>query len=195
MAHVITITGPSGAGKSTTLQYLLEHEDDHFKPVMTSKYATRPEHAGARGEVICVDAIPPTCDLVYEQYGERYGLKLETILDHLVQGRSPVVILNDIRAVEDVRNYWGGMVRSLFIFRRSPSREQYHQLAELRQVNTEEESPEVRYQKAKALYRIYIENIHLFDHVILNSGTFDELRDQVHQIVLGLRQDPNWPLS
>lgn len=194
MAHVITITGPSGSGKSTTLSYLLAYEDLNFSPVMVPKYTTRPPHAGDFGEVIHKDPIPDGCDLVYEQYGVRYGLELRTIFAHLTDGFSPIIILNDIRAVEDVRNCWRGLVRSLFIFRKSPSREQYNELARIRGVSKEKESPEVRYQKAKALYRIYIENIPLFDHVILNSGTFNELKAQVEQIVKGLGQDPNWPL-
>jgi guanylate kinase len=192
MAHVITITGPSGAGKSTTLRYLLESANDGFKPVMVPKFTTRPQHTDDEGEVTCVDAIPEECDLVYEQYGVRYGLALETIFEHLACQQSPIIILNDIRAVEDVRNCWKGLVRSIFIFRKLSLKE-YRALVESRGVS-DEESPDVRYQKAQTLYRIYIENIHLFDHVILNSDTFDELNKQVKEIVRGLRQKPNWPL-
>jgi hypothetical protein len=50
------------------------------------------------------------------------------------------------------------------------------------------EAGEVRFEKARTIYRIYIENIYLFDHVIINSGTFEELEVQVGQIVKSLEQ-------
>jgi guanylate kinase len=129
MSHVITITGPSGAGKSTTIRYLLDNADDGFRPKLVPKYTTRPKHLDDQGEVICVNVIPGKCDLVYEQYRERYGLQLSTIFDLVKDQYSPIVILNDIRAVEDVRNCLKGLVRSVFIFRESPSLDKYRAVA------------------------------------------------------------------
>lgn len=193
MPHVLTLTGPSGSGKSTALSYLLKCADDYFKPILTPKYTTRPARLDDSGEAICVDAIPSECDLVYEQYGVRYGLELKTLFDHLVRGNSPIVILNDVRTVEDVRSALGGMVRSLFVFREGPRVESYRKLAQSRNVPNEEDLQR-RFNKAQAIYRIYIENIHLFDHVIINSGNLKDLRTQARQIVKGLRQAHNWPL-
>ena len=138
------------------LRYLLDYEFTRFKPMMVPKFTTRPPHADDKGEVICVQNIPEECDLAYEQYGARYGVALETIFAHLAKQQSPIIILNDIRAVEDVRNCWKGLVRSIFIFR-SLSLDEYEKLVELREVG-EEEDPKVRYRKAQTLYRIYIEN-------------------------------------
>jgi guanylate kinase len=189
MPHVITLTGPSRAGKSTTLEYLLKHASDRFEPVIVPKHTTRSSRRDDTGEVLC-QGIPPECDLIYELYGERYGLKSSTLFEHISHGRSPLVILNDVRAVEDVRNAFRELVRSIFIFRHNPSSDIYHQeLIDSRG----KEAAEPRFQKAQTIFRIYIENIHLFDHVIVNSGYESELRTQVAQIVKGL-EDPNWPL-
>jgi guanylate kinase len=202
MPHVITITGPSGAGKSTALRYLLEcaQEGDALRPVMVPKYTTRPPHDDDQGEVICVETIPLECDLVYEQYGARYGLELRTIFDSIKGRQSPVVILNDVRAVEDVRNALGGLFKSVFIFRESPNRERFRELAYEKGLRDErgeidEQELERRFRKAQTIYRIYIENIHLFDHVIINSGTLQQLKTQVKQIIEGLSQDWTWPLQ
>lgn len=199
MPHVITITGPSGAGKSTTLRFLENCGNRVFRPEMVPKYTTRPPHEDDEGEVICVEHLPAQCDLVYEQYGDRYGLELRDIFDLVAEGKSPIVILNDVRAVEDVRNTLGGLVRSIFVFMESPTLERFKKLARTKGLLDEEgkiskEDLELRLGKAQALYRIYIENIHLFDHVIINCGSFDDLDLQVKQIVKGLRQDRNWPL-
>jgi guanylate kinase len=153
-----------------------------FKPELVRKQTTRPPREHDRD---CIaGGILPECDLVYEQYGERYGLALQTLIDHLAEGRSPIVILNDVRAVEDIRNTFRERVRSIFIFRHDPLSEEYHQeLITSRGLD----AGEIRFEKARTIYRIYIENIHLFDHVIINSGTLDELEIQIRQIVRSLR--------
>lgn len=204
MPNVITITGPSRAGKSTTVGYLLRCADETFRPTLVPKYTTRaPRDVDSDNEVICiprdidggrevncVSRIPDECDLVYEQYGDRYGLKMQTIFELIEKGQSPVVILNDVRAVEDVRASLRELVRSVFVFREDPATQEYRQkLIDYRG----REAAEPRFRKAQTIFRIYIENIHLFDHLVINSGTCEQLEIQVKQIVKGLI-DPNWPL-
>lgn len=194
MAHLITLTGPSGCGKSTALTYFLRAQRTGFKPMVIPKYTTRSRRDDDGGEVISgCERLPQNCDLVYEQYGVRYGLALEDIFSFLAEGASPLVILNDVRTVEDVREALGPQVRSLFIFRESPSLERYMALGEKRG-SANEVDLQRRFRKAEAIYRIYIENIHLFDHVILNAFGRRELRRQVVKVVHGLEADTNWPL-
>ena len=95
MPHVITLTGPSGAGKSTTLRYFLDYANSSFRPEMVPKYTTRPPHDDDEGEVICGKVIPDKCDLVYEQYGVRYGLELETIFDLVAKEKQELEILSN----------------------------------------------------------------------------------------------------
>lgn len=194
MPHVITITGPSGAGKSTTLRYLLKKDNKTFHPVMVSKYTDRPKHKDDQGEVICLEQLPESCDLCYVQYSANYGIALNTLLEHIKQGESPIVILNDIRAVEDVRSIFGEMVRSIFVFRESPTRERFEKLAKTKGL-VDEEDIQRRFLKAQTLYRIYIENIHIFDNVLINSGTRTELKVQLTQFVKSLNLSNNWPLT
>lgn len=106
------------------------------------------------------------CDLVYEQYGNRYGIRLEKIYELLKNGFSPVVILNDIRTVEDIKSSLGKQCFSLFIFREIPNLQNYIKQAEKR--NESRDVVNTRFEKATAIYRIYIENIHIFDKLILN---------------------------
>jgi guanylate kinase len=192
MPHVITITGPSGAGKSTTLRYLLNEKKKYFDPVMVPKFTDRPHHNDDQDEVICVEEVPSYCDLKYMQYRACYGLALNTLYQHITAGQSPIVILNDVRAVEDVRNVFGGIVKSLFIFRESPTMERFIEIT--KEKGLAEKEIGQRFQKAQTLYRIYIENIHIFDHVIINSGTPAQLMHLVKLIVDSLQQRQNWPL-
>lgn len=187
MPYVITITGPSRAGKSTTVDYLQSEANDHFRPKLVRKHTTRRRRQDdEHDEVRCVDGdLPEECDLVYEQYRSRYGLDSSELVESIANGESPVVVLNDVRAVEDVRNAFRERVRSIFIFRHDPLSDEYRK--EL--IESRGEAGEVRFKKAQTIYRIYIENIHLFDHVIINTGSFEELEMQVKQIVKSLEEN------
>jgi guanylate kinase len=193
MPNVITLTGPSGSGKSTALGYFLKAKNRIFKPVLIPKYTTRAPRDDDSGEALCVASIPSECDLVYEQYGVRYGLDSQKLFDCLAAGNSPIVILNDVRTVEDVRTALGPVVRSVFVFREGPSLEKYRELGRSRNVQNEGDLSR-RFNKAQAIYRIYIENIHLFDHVIINGRNRSALKTQVQRIVTGLSGVKSWPL-
>lgn len=187
----ITLTGPSMVGKSTVIKYLLDLASEGFRPQLVPKYTTRLPRVDDIDEVECKAEIPPECDLVYEQYGARYGFRLSTLVDLIDERLNPIVIVNDFRAVDDVRTFLGEMVRSVFVWRESPLSEEYRELLmESRGV----EAGTARFTEAQAIYHGYGENISLFDHVILNCGTFEDLKGEVEQIVKGIRQNPNRPV-
>jgi len=122
------------------------------------------------------------CDLAYEQYGDRYGLRLEDLYSHLKKGETPIVILNDVRTVEDVKTKLGGQCFSIFIFREAPNLDRFIVDGKKRGESTE--STKIRFQKASAIYRIYIENIHIFDKLILNiENNTDSLEKILRQII------------
>ncbi len=199
MPHVLTLTGASGSGKSLVVQRMLRLHDVSFQPVLVPKFTTRsqrPEDQDSTRprEVVCVTEMPCACDLIYEQYGERYGLRFQDLYEQLQCGKTPIVILNDIRAVEDVKTACGALVKSIFVFRASPSIESYRLLT-LGRGDADPDEYLKRYQKANAIYRIYIENIALFNHIILNCGDMDELDLQIKQIICGLADNPRWQLS
>ena len=194
MPYLITLTGPSGSGKSTVVKYFLRKRNKYFHAKLIPKYTTRNPRKDDSGEVICVKEIPAECDIIYEQYKVRYGICLDEIFILLAKGISPIIILNDVRTVEDVQDALKGLVKSFFVFRQSPTLENHRLLAKSRGVNNESEI-EQRFRKAQAIYRIYIENIYLFDHVIINAGSRTDLRMQVLPIIKSLKQENNWPLK
>jgi len=165
--RLLTITGPSGAGKSELVKIIQGLESPGFHPVLIPKFTTRPARSNDGPEVRCVDAIPPGCDIAYEQYGVRYGLRSRILWNNLMAGRAPVVILNDVRAVEDVHIQFGGIAKAVYVFREAPSYNKLMSLSHERGA-TEGDEYSKRYLKAIMIHRIYIENVQLFDWVILN---------------------------
>ena len=137
--------------------------------------------------MICVSRIPRSCDLVYEQYGVRYGMEMEKLYELLEEGKTPIVVINDIRAVEDIKSALGSLVYSIFLYRKPAIYEEFYAEEGERYPEKKKEeiekSARTRYEKAQAIYRIYIENIQLFDKVILNTSHEDITKQQVECIV------------
>lgn len=203
MNFIITLTGPSGCGKSTIIERIMELEKKlggqgiKFMPIRVPKYVTRPLRSneikdlleGNEVDVMSVDHIPETCELKYQTYGKKYGVGLDTIISHLNNGKSPVIVINDVRVVEELKKEFPGHVLSLFLFREVPRREAFLKEAKERGNVAETETDE-RFNKATAIYRTYIENIGLFNRVILNptrtAGSEDYAQIQIENVIKGI---------
>ncbi len=194
MAHVVTLTGAAHCGKSTIGNMFMDFADEAFNPIRMKKYTTRKARAND-DDVKSVANIPRQCDLVYEQYGIRYGIELEEIYHALEEGETPIIVINDIRAVEDLKAVFGSLVISIFLYRRAAVYEEFYDEERARASDraTEadiEKTAKTRYEKAQAIYRIYIENIQLFDRVILNPfNRKDAAKKQVWHIVESMKKD------
>ena len=190
MAVVITLTGASQCGKSTIVDLFNQCENKNFVPYLIPKYVTR-ELRDTDGDDVIGGGIPKTCDLVWELYGQRYGIHFDTIYETLSQGKCPIIIVNDIRIIQDLKTALGSQVVSIFMYRKKPELQSF--IKKKKRRFSKQLSPEVleqinktattRYNKALTIYRIYIENLPLFDNVILNTGTIEQSKRQVQSIV------------
>jgi len=146
-------------------------ENEFFHPVRVQKYTTRQKRANDE-DVICKSDIPEMCDIRYEQYGNLYGLDSEEFYKLLRMEKTPILVINDIRAIEDMKSIFGDLVIPLFLYRRPANLDEFMQ--EEKERVKEGDGGDVlgvartRFEKAQAISRIYIENIQMFDHVILN---------------------------
>ena len=188
-SFIITLTGPSGCGKSEVMKRImwlgesLSQEGIPFSPHLVPKYVTRKmrtkeiieELEGKPIDIISVDSIPEDCDLKYQTYGKQYALRLNELRELLAEGESPVVVINDVRVVEELKREFPNKVLALFLFREIPKRSAFEKEAKERGGDAVKES-EDRFNKATAIYRTYIENIGVFNRVILNVGN-DETED------------------
>lgn len=167
---IITLTGPSGCGKSYVIERIMDLEQKFalqnidFHPVRVPKYVTRPLRSneirdlleGKELDVISLEHISDTCELKYQTYGKKYGLELNTVTSHLEEGKSPVIVINDIRVVEELKKKFPEQVLSLFLFREVPRRDTFLKEAKARG-NVAKSETEERFNKATAIYRTYIE--------------------------------------
>jgi hypothetical protein len=182
---IIALTGPSACGKTYITDQILElgkqlrEEGIDFQPKRFFKYVTRlyretemiDKLKGRDIDVETVRSIPlgtNGCELVYRTYGEEYGLRIKDLRDMLNINISPIVVVNDVRVVEELKREFNEQVLSLFIFRDIiPDIETHTCVGDIRGGGSKNVSI-TRFEKAVALYRVFIENIFIFDRVILN---------------------------
>lgn len=205
-SFIITLTGPSMSGKSYVMkkiqleQDVLLSQSIYFEPVRVTKYTTRSyrieeirqKNLGEQVDVESVAEIPENCNLIYRTYGKEYGISLECLNDFLNDGKSPVIVINDVRVVEELKAHFPGRVLSLFLFRKIPEKKDFESVSASRG-NVAKKEQQQRYEKAISIYRTYIENITLFDRVILNVkdyyGNSDEIDYtglQIHNVIKGV---------
>jgi guanylate kinase len=129
---IITLTGSSGCGKTYITDRIIEFgnqlhaEGIHFNPIRHWKYVTRPYRESEiidkiinhkMIDVKSVRTIPEDCEFVYRTYGDEYGFRKKDLQDCLDKGESPIIVVNDVRVVEELKKEFYNNVLSLFLFR------------------------------------------------------------------------------
>lgn len=179
MFSIITLTGPSGSGKSEILK-MASNLDSSY--VILPKYTTRARRNDDDSSIINVDSLPDNCDYRYTQYGKEYGFSSDAIYECCAKGKKPIVIINDEDTLRKLHNRFGNNVKSYFVHRGKPSLNKLIAICNSRGV-TDPDSINTRFEVANNIYRMYTENIRLFDSIILNVGTIDETQKIVEQIL------------
>lgn len=181
MPNITTLTGPSGSGKSEIINMIINaNKEKKYKII--PKYTTRLPREEDGEEIRCVDKLPIGCDMVYGQYGKEYGFATKHIADCFKRGYNPVLIVNNTEVLKKLQCMFGKNVNSYFIHRKKPSLEGFKEIAQKRNA-FDEEDVEKRYEVASKIYKIYTDDVKIFDSIILNIGTLDQTRNIVNQLV------------
>ncbi len=184
MKYIIAVMGPSQSGKTLFIKKIMDNACDGFKPKLIAKQTNRElraEEIAALGRGESIDVCPVsefTADLMYQTYGKRTGTKIDDLINATNNNEVPVVIINDITAMAKLKKECETRDKSicvitLFLFRRIPVKNEFFEESNKRG-NVPKSETEQRYDKAKALYRIYIENMYMFNYVLLNAIPYSD---------------------
>ncbi len=148
------------------------------------KYTTREARTNDDEGIITVKELPEECEYRYIQYDKEYGLSPRMLAEYKKSGKIPVTIINNLGVLKQLRSKFGNSMKSYFVHRRKPSRGEFTEIYLRERGGVPDPSViEKRYQTALEIYRMYPNEIMLFDNIIFNVGDgFDEVKEILHQI-------------
>jgi len=165
-----------------------------FKSAVALKYSTRPERKGEFDDIIHVEQInDEEYTFVYPMNNYIYGIKAMEIMELLRQGYNTFIILSDLRVVEEVKQFFGSLVVSLYIYRNLSDTHLKKILEERNKACGIDQENDVSFAKQRQtrlnrlylMQRQYVDNITLFDHIILNTRKSQDMLQQVTNLIEG----------
>jgi guanylate kinase len=177
---IFIVVGTPGSGKDILIQAVNDLGVLHA--VIVPKHTSRKRQKDDGNEMICSDDDNydmTNCDIKYDNYGDSYGLKSEEIWNGIKKEIIQVLVISNVKAINQIKERFGSLVKLLFIHSEINEEEYLRQEKEL-------EKPEdyvaERLRKYKHAFNIYFNNFNLFDHVLLYSNSPEDLFDQLFRI-------------
>ena len=177
---IFVVVGTPGSGKDLLVQAVNDMGSLHCRIV--PKHTDRPRQSDDSTEMICIDDIDydlDGCDIVYDNYENKYGIKLPLIFDQLAMGVSQVVVVSNIDAINQLKKCFSNQIKLVFVHSEMDE-EQYR--AEQRKLSKPKKYIEERVGKYRQALDIYYRNIASFDHVLIYSDSQEDLFDQIFRL-------------
>ncbi len=194
--RIYIICGGSGFGKSLLLNMVTNSHNDELRASIPKKFTTRLSRSKSDDvkTVIEEELNKEEYTFVYAMNGHMYAYRASCVISLLKKGRNVFLIISDLRLIDEIKKFFGALVTVIYVFRNMTDKE-FDKVQEHRDVNgniiTSEEI-KIRRNRLYLIQRQYVENISLFDHVILNrSGKIDELYMQIKNLVYDYNHKKN----
>lgn len=196
VARIYILAGGPGAGK-TELLNLIKNKSS-LNSISPPKYSNR-NPRDRNDDVIRTDSKEfdkEEFTFVYSMNNNIYGFKAVDIINCLREKKNVFIILSDIRVIEEFKKFFGVYVSVIYIFRNMNEKELTRILNKRKEkkINnlvqeSEDTEKKIRMNRLYLIQRQYVENIALFDHVILNRKNKKmEMYKQLKNIVLSFSQ-------
>ena len=191
--RIYILSGGSGAGKTVLLNSILEKNPN--TSITPPKYSDR-EKRNSDDDIKTIatdDFNKEEYTFVYSMNNHTYGFRSVDIIDCLKKGKNVFIIISDLRIIKDFKKYFGSLVTVIYIFR-NMSESDLNKILETRNKQNEEKNKQtdiskdtenkIRKSRLYLIQRQYVENIALFDYVILNrTNKQKEMFEQLLNIV------------
>ena len=190
---IFILSGGTGAGKTILLNTMLKRNPD--TSITPPKYSDR-KIRNPDDDILTIvtdDFNKEEYTFVYSMNNNIYGFKATDIINCLKKQKNVFIIISDLRIIEEFKKHFGSFVTVIYIFRNMDEIE-LNNILEKR--NNENESNDkqidiendtenkIRKNRLYLIQRQYVENIALFDHVILNRiNKYEEMYEQLWNIV------------
>lgn len=173
----VVIVGGPGSGKDFAIQAMNDLGAQHAQII--PKHTSRRRKADDEAEMVCSDDegyALDRCDILYENYGAKYGLMTKEVWRGLRGGVFQVAVVSNLEAINGLRRIFGSLLLLVYVHS-EVSPEEFKRTS----LGTKEYVEE-RYQKYRMAFDLYLDNFLAFDHVLIWSGDRENLFDQIFRL-------------
>jgi hypothetical protein len=183
---LVAVVGTPGSGKDLLIRAVNDLGVQHAQIV--PKHTSRLRRADDGNEMICSgdpEYNLEVCDLVYENFGDRYGIECSRIWEGLRNGVFQVVVVSNIDAINRLRERFGELLILVYVHSEIGADEYLKVEAALGQDSSYVKKRVEGYQSA---FKLYLKNFLAFDHVLIYSGIQEDLFDQIFRLFRAYEQ-------
>lgn len=175
-ARILLIAGASFSGKDDLVNAMMQIEPS--KVALYRKGTTRPKNKKDKDELIHLDSIPKSHDVIYEKNGFSYGLSTKKIWTELSKEKIVLIIVSDLDSIVKLKKEFYDVCSVIYLH----SNVDMEEFEEARKTLSKKEFTKRR-NSIDELIKVYYENMNLFDHVLLNTSESEDLYDQAFNIL------------
>jgi len=178
--RIIAVVGTPGSGKDLLIRAVNDLGIRHAQIV--PKHTSRLRRYDDGNEMICngdscynIDG----CDIIYENFGDRYGIESLRIWEGLKNGVFQVAVVSNIQAINKLKELFGELLVLVYVHSEM-SADDYLNAEAVLGSNTD--YVKKRAASYRAAFDIYLENYLAFNHVLIYSGIQEDLFDQIFRL-------------
>lgn len=160
------------------------------------KHTDRLWRVGDDAEMICPNGPNmgaydlANCDIVYNNYGSKYGIKTSYIWEKLRKGISQVLVVSNKRALNELKKMFGDLAVFIYVYAPITSN-QYRKMEERKQQEKKRADKDYvinqsyideRVHNFDMAWKLYEDNVMLFDHVFIYADKQEDLFDQIFRL-------------
>ena len=178
--YLVVVVGAPGSGKDLLIRAVNDLGTQHAQIV--PKHTSRQRRQDDGNEMICpgdknynIEA----CDIIYENYGDRYGFECSTIWQGLKRGIFQVIVVSDINTINKLKEKFRDIMISVYVHSETNADEY-----ERTEVAFGEDTNYVkqRSKNYRQAFDIFLKNYLAFDHVFIYTGNPEDLFDQIFRL-------------
>lgn len=180
-SKIFIVVGTPGSGKDILIQAVNDMGSLHAQIV--PKHTTRVRHPEKDGtEMICSDDENydlENCDIKYDNYTDTYGIKSKEVWENVTKEILQVIVVSNVTAINDIKKKFGPLVKILFVHSEiNKKKYKKEQIA----AGIPIDYIENRINKYDKAINMFLANYNLFDHVLIYSGSEEDLYDQIFRL-------------